>query len=260
VGSIGTARKALVYEELAAVREVVDLSPQDALDSAELFVARLGYVTLRRTDTSLWVARDQAHRSSGDVVLALTVVALPQAEGGVRVKVRGNDPEGVREHQAEWSEWVDSLPKRELEEPDIEAAPIDEPEDSNSTGYPEEEMPDALDTLVEEPGVGEPIPHDEVHDSPDIAESEPEQASLPAPYEYKMVELSPVLAVPTQGQGQDDDEAARYLQSLVNEQAEQGWEFYRVDALGVAERSGLLAKLFGHKLQHHYVATFRRPK
>jgi hypothetical protein len=246
-----------VYKELAAVREVVDLSPQDALASAETFLARLGYVTLRRTDTTLWVGRDQAHRISGDVVLALTVVALSQPEGGVRVKIRGNDPEGVREHQAEWSGWVESLPKRELEEPSIETAPMDEPEDSDTTGYPEE-IPNDIDTLEEEPGVRERIPHDELHDLPDIAESAAEQASLPAPYEYKMVQLPPVFA-PQEGH-QEHDEVARYLQTVANEQAEQGWEFYRIDAIGAAGRSGLLAALFGHKLQHHYVATFRRPK
>jgi hypothetical protein len=107
-------------------------------------------------------------------------------------------------------------------------------------------------------GVGEPISHNEVHDISDIPESAQEQANSPAPYEYKMVELSPAFT--PQGGHTQRDEVARYLQAVANEQAEQGWEFYRVDTLGIGSRSGLLAKLFGHKLQQYYVASFRRPK
>jgi hypothetical protein len=41
----------------------------------------------------------------------LTVAALPQPEGGVKVELRGNDREGVQERQDEWTKWADSLPK-----------------------------------------------------------------------------------------------------------------------------------------------------
>jgi hypothetical protein len=40
-------------------------------------------------------------------------MALPQSGGGVRIKVRGNDRKAVRDHQAAWLEWSETLPKRE---------------------------------------------------------------------------------------------------------------------------------------------------
>ena len=39
-----------MYEELASVRGVVDLTPEAALDEAETFLAGLGYMTVQRTD------------------------------------------------------------------------------------------------------------------------------------------------------------------------------------------------------------------
>jgi hypothetical protein len=45
-------------------------------------------------------------------------MALPQSGGGVRIKVRGNDREAVRDHQAAWLEWSETLPKREAEHPE----------------------------------------------------------------------------------------------------------------------------------------------
>jgi hypothetical protein len=42
-----------VYGELGAVKGIVDLSPQQALDQAEAFLASLGYTILRRTATTL---------------------------------------------------------------------------------------------------------------------------------------------------------------------------------------------------------------
>jgi hypothetical protein len=44
-----------VYGELASVKGIVDLSPQEALDSHEVFLERQGYVTAGRTDTTLTI-------------------------------------------------------------------------------------------------------------------------------------------------------------------------------------------------------------
>lgn len=77
------------------------------------------------------------------------------------------------------------------------------------------------------------------------------------PYEYKMVQVPPTIEV---GREQRGNEAAAYLQAVVREQAEQGWEFYRVDQIGVVTRPGCLASLFGARqtLVHYFVITFRR--
>lgn len=76
-------------------------------------------------------------------------------------------------------------------------------------------------------------------------------------YRYKMVQIPPQITV--KAKEHRGNEAARYLQSLVNEAAEKGWEFYRVDTIGVATQPGCLARLFGARqtLIHYYVVTFR---
>jgi hypothetical protein len=77
-------------------------------------------------------------------------------------------------------------------------------------------------------------------------------------YEYKMVQIRPTVAV--QASEHIGDEAARYLQSVVNERAVNGWEFYRVDTLSVAIPPGCLAGIFGAPTAYnqYYVVTFRR--
>jgi hypothetical protein len=101
-----------MYGELASIRETVNLSEQEVLDSAQTFLTRQGYMFLQRTETSLTVERHTPEHTSGESSLNLTVVALPQPEGGVQIKVRGNDREGVQERQAQWIEWSESLPKK----------------------------------------------------------------------------------------------------------------------------------------------------
>lgn len=79
-------------------------------------------------------------------------------------------------------------------------------------------------------------------------------------YEYKMVQVPPTIVVKeSEYRGQ---EAAYYLQSIVNELATEGWEFYRVDTIGVVTKPGCLGALLGQKetLREYYVVTFRRPK
>ncbi len=79
-------------------------------------------------------------------------------------------------------------------------------------------------------------------------------------FEYTMVQMPPTVSV--QAKNQQGNEAALYLQNLANQYAGQGWEFYRVDTVGVVVRPGCLASLVGGKTQHfeYYVVTFRRPK
>ena len=101
-----------MYGKLASIREIVDLSPEEALDAAEAFLVRLGYATLTRAPRSLTVKRDEPGRPKEMGVLNLTVVVYPLPGGGVLVRIRGNDREGVRERQSEFAEWAESLPKR----------------------------------------------------------------------------------------------------------------------------------------------------
>jgi hypothetical protein len=72
-----------------------------------------GYSIAQRTDTSLAANRRKREGMFGHSLRSLTVVALPQPQGGVQIKLRGDDREGVQERQAEWSEWAESLPKKE---------------------------------------------------------------------------------------------------------------------------------------------------
>lgn len=93
-------------------------------------------------------------------------------------------------------------------------------------------------------------------DARSSAEEKPKEAMMA--YEYRMIQVPPTIVVKEKEyRGQ---EAAYYLQSIVNEQAAQGWEFYRVDTIGVASKPGCLAGLFGVKeaLREYYVVTFRR--
>lgn len=77
-------------------------------------------------------------------------------------------------------------------------------------------------------------------------------------YEYKMVQIPRNIAVRGAPAGQ---EAAWYLQDIVNTMAKDGWEFYRVDTVGVIIQPGCLGQLFGQKETQtfYYVVTFRRP-
>ncbi len=105
-------RETLVEGELASVRGVVDLSPEAALDEAEAFLTRLGYISVQRTDTSLVAERRQPDRAEGQKAPSLTVRAVPQMGGGVGIRVRGTDREGMQEQQAAWVEWSENLPKK----------------------------------------------------------------------------------------------------------------------------------------------------
>jgi hypothetical protein len=98
-------------EELASIREVVSLSARETLDSAESLLSRLGYDTAQRTDYFLKAQRRATLESAGQDLYTVLVTASPQAAGGVRVAVHGDDRKGVQERQEEWAEWATSLPK-----------------------------------------------------------------------------------------------------------------------------------------------------
>jgi hypothetical protein len=102
-----------VDDVLASVRGVVDLSPHEALDEAQDFLTRQGYSVTYRTTTTLTVKRQVSDNATGQgSIFELIVIALPQSGGGIRIKVRGNDREAVRDQQAAWLEWSETLPKR----------------------------------------------------------------------------------------------------------------------------------------------------
>ena len=77
-------------------------------------------------------------------------------------------------------------------------------------------------------------------------------------YEYRMIQIPPTIEV--KAREQRGNEAAYYLQSIANQQAGEGWEFFRVDTIGVVSRPGCFASLFGAKqtLVEYFVVTFRR--
>jgi hypothetical protein len=86
----------------------------------------------------------------------------------------------------------------------------------------------------------------------------PHRKPDPAAYEYRMRQITPRVEV---REGASHHQvAAGYLEKIVNGMAEDGWEFYRVDTLGITERPGCLSALLGQgpRTVSYYVATFRR--
>lgn len=112
VQSLGNGEHKEGYGELAYIKEVVDLSPQQALDEAQTFLVRQEYDILQRRGESLTMQRRFPNQTVEQNVLKLTVTALHQPEGGVRISVTGNDHEGVKEWQFAWTEWSERLPKK----------------------------------------------------------------------------------------------------------------------------------------------------
>ncbi|EFN9760301.1 DUF4177 domain-containing protein [Escherichia coli] len=74
-------------------------------------------------------------------------------------------------------------------------------------------------------------------------------------YTYKMIQVPPNVSV--KAKDNKSDVAAEYLQGVVNEQAAEGWEFQRVDTIGIEEPPGCFS---GGKEQvsQYYVITFRK--
>lgn len=84
-------------------------------------------------------------------------------------------------------------------------------------------------------------------------------------YTYKMLQIPPNLSLAAKGMFKQAPDpsvvAGSYLQQIVNTEAQQGWEFFRVDSVGVKSEPGCLAALMGAKAVDtvYYVVTFRRP-
>ena|SRR5215208_7095818 len=102
-----------MYDELTSGGAVVDLSPSQALSRAESFLIGQGYVVVHRTLTTLLAERkDSEDRTGQERVPKVVIVAVPQPDGGVRIKVEGDDREGVQERKGLWKLWAENLPKR----------------------------------------------------------------------------------------------------------------------------------------------------
>lgn len=76
-------------------------------------------------------------------------------------------------------------------------------------------------------------------------------------YKYKMVQIPPNISI--EMKTEKGNEAAKYLENIVNKYAEEGWEFYRIDSVGVELQPGCLGALSGKKVQSslYYVISFR---
>jgi hypothetical protein len=77
-------------------------------------------------------------------------------------------------------------------------------------------------------------------------------------YTYRMLQLPPSILL--HGPREKGNEAAAYMEGVVNKMAREGWDFYRVDSITVAVPVGCLATLLGHKptISNYYVLTFRQ--
>jgi hypothetical protein len=247
-----------MYEELASVKEIVDLPPREALENAQAFLARQGYRVVQRTEESLTVSRREHETTSERPSLNLTVIAQPQPQGGVQIRVRGNDREGVQTRQAEWKRWADSLPKKGGPDEPGGAPALERQTEGQTSERRAKEGP----STTAEKGLGRK-PARRPSGAPRSTQATPPRAELaaePTVYEYRMVQIPPTISV--QASQHKGDEAAQYMESIANSHSEQGWEFYRVDTLSVAIPPGCLAALFGDKgsQSQYYVVTFRRPK
>ena len=79
-------------------------------------------------------------------------------------------------------------------------------------------------------------------------------------YEYYMVQIPSNFAA--QQNTTSGHEIASYVQDWANRLSAEGWEFYRIDTMGMTEVPGCLAGLFGGQASHtqYSIMTFRRLK
>src|SRR5215210_9138665 len=75
--------------ELAAVSESIDLLPREVLDRAEAFLREQGYSVVHRMFTSLTTERTLPDSAGGQEKWTITILVLPEREGGLRLKVLG---------------------------------------------------------------------------------------------------------------------------------------------------------------------------
>jgi hypothetical protein len=84
--------------------------------------------------------------------------------------------------------------------------------------------------------------------------------TAPAEHEYRMIQVPPRVEI--RSGASHNRRVADFLEGIVNKMALDGWEFFRVDTLGVTENPGCIASLFGANTftVNYYVVTFRRPR
>ncbi len=158
-----------MYGNLASIRETVDLAAAEVLDAALTFLISYGYRTTERTDTSLTVTRrEQPDAKDGDQP-HLTILALPQSEGGVQVAVRGTDRDGVQQRQREWADWADGLPKRVSSQDVTEQIRQHEQDTTLPVPRPPKKLVVTPEKTVEVPRT-EPAPPQVISDRPDQLE------------------------------------------------------------------------------------------
>lgn len=74
-------------------------------------------------------------------------------------------------------------------------------------------------------------------------------------YTYKMIQVPPNISV--KAKDNKNGIAATYLQEVVNTWAVEGWEFQRVDTIGIEEKPGCFS-MNKVGVVHYYVITFRK--
>lgn len=79
-------------------------------------------------------------------------------------------------------------------------------------------------------------------------------------YKYKCVQIPMDITVSLKAKSKPTEYAAVYLEGVINDMANEGWEFYRIDMMAVNEKAGCFAALSGKKDASYEVGviTFRR--
>ena len=86
-------------------------------------------------------------------------------------------------------------------------------------------------------------PTPQVSDLPEIDTTQTTEVAVGRrKFKYRMVQIPRTIVV----SARKGKEAARYLEDVVNEYAAEGWEFYRVDEIGVQVNPGCLT-IFGRR-------------
>ena len=72
-----------------------------------------------------------------------------------------------------------------------------------------------------------------------------------------MVQIPPNISI--EMKNEKGNEAASYLENIINNYSKEGWEFYRIDNIGVELQPGCLGALSGKKAESnlYYVISFR---
>ncbi len=83
-----------MHGELASVREIVDLSAQEALNRAQAFLAQQGYTIAQRTDTWLTAERRPQEYTAGQHRTQLDARGPPTARRGRAHRGEGQRPRG----------------------------------------------------------------------------------------------------------------------------------------------------------------------